>query len=295
MSRDNDVREYVATLRMLRLRTALPRRHIVIRHLVVCLIFKKSGLLQMAHILLDKFEKATSHNLPHVDIVMMAIFIKKDRNFISPEIKNVKAIRNGRESYGESAVGYVQVKKTGNIYTLLCGVTPEHKVTSQSYKVEVVVDIGKGEIRSAKCFGCVASLGGCKHSLAFLGWIHRRSEEPTPTEVACYWKKSKLSRVGSTEKFIKASELGFNQQNKNKKRKRKETPQDSFLKEVVEHISTKKQKLEPHQSIPMIDQHFSQEEEDIYDVCDLHCLGVKFQKLYPVGTVKDFISTAKRK
>ena len=67
------------------------------------------------------------------------------------------------------------------------------------------------------------------------------------------------------------------------------------MKEVVEHISTKKQKLEPHQSIPMIDQHFSQEEEDIYDVCDLHCLGVKFQKLYPVGTVKDFISYCQKK
>ncbi len=62
----------------------------------------------------------------------MALFIKKkDRNFISPEIRNVEAIVNGRESYGESAIGYVQVKKTGCLYTILCGVTSEHKVTSQ--------------------------------------------------------------------------------------------------------------------------------------------------------------------
>ncbi|GBP90822.1 hypothetical protein EVAR_66005_1 [Eumeta japonica] len=30
--------------------------------------------------------------------------------------------------------------------------------------------------------------GGCKHALALVMWTHRRSEDPTPTEVACYWK-----------------------------------------------------------------------------------------------------------
>lgn len=39
-------------------------------------------------------------------------------------------------------------------------------------------------------------------------WLHRRSEEPSPTEVACYWKKSKLSKVGTSLKFITLKEFG---------------------------------------------------------------------------------------
>lgn len=49
-------------------------------------------------------------------------------------------------------------------------------------------------------------LGGCKHAIAFLMWIHRRSEEPT--EIECYWKKSSLSSVGSKHKCITVEEFG---------------------------------------------------------------------------------------
>ncbi|GBP94158.1 hypothetical protein EVAR_78209_1 [Eumeta japonica] len=38
-------------------------------------------------------------------------------------------------------------------------------------------------------------------------WLHRRSEEPSCTSVECYWKKSKLSRVGSSMKYMTAKEL----------------------------------------------------------------------------------------
>lgn len=48
--------------------------------------------------------------------------------------------------------------------------------------------------------------GGCKHLVAFLFWIHRRSEEPSPTSVLCYWKKSRLSTVGS-KKFMTLQEM----------------------------------------------------------------------------------------
>lgn len=54
-------------------------------------------------------------------------------------------------------------------------------------------------------------------------------------------KKNKLSRIGSTDKFIKASDLGCKRQIRENEKKRKETPQDSFLKEVVEHISIKEE------------------------------------------------------
>jgi hypothetical protein len=70
----------------------------------------------------------TAYNIPLVDVVMMGLFIVKDDNFISPEISKVKAIRI-RESYGESAIGYVQVKRSGNHYSLMYAIAPEHKVT----------------------------------------------------------------------------------------------------------------------------------------------------------------------
>lgn len=38
-------------------------------------------------------------------------------------------------------------------------------------------------------------------------WLHRRSEEPSCTQVECYWKKSELSKVGTTVKFITTREL----------------------------------------------------------------------------------------
>ncbi|KAK4037956.1 hypothetical protein OUZ56_029979 [Daphnia magna] len=105
-----------------------------------------------AHKLLEGYEKTNSDNLPEVNIIALAHFIAMDSNFISPEISNIKAMRNDRESY---------------------------------------------------------ALGGCKHQLALLGWMHRRFEDKTPTEKACYWKKFKLSNVGKTIKFILVKDLGI--------------------------------------------------------------------------------------
>ncbi|GBP88368.1 hypothetical protein EVAR_52673_1 [Eumeta japonica] len=65
----------------------------------------------------------------------------------------------------------------------------------------------KTKLSSVQCEDCVASQGGCKHAIAFLMWLHRRSEEPSCTSVECYWKKSKLSRVGSSMKYMTAKEL----------------------------------------------------------------------------------------
>ena len=54
-------------------------------------------------------------------------------------------------------------------------------------------------------------IGGYKHALAVLMWIHRRSEDPAPTKVACYWKKimfvkcrhSNMSKNLNTQKILK--------------------------------------------------------------------------------------------
>lgn len=53
-------------------------------------------------------------------------------------------------------------------------------------------------------------LGGCKHALAFLMWLHRKSENRSPTEVECYWSKPILANVGTTKKYVTVEELSKN-------------------------------------------------------------------------------------
>ncbi|KAJ8896602.1 hypothetical protein PR048_001946, partial [Dryococelus australis] len=66
----------------------------------------------------------------------------------------------------------------------------------------MVVDTATETVLSVTCEDCPASQGGCKHGVGFLMLVHRRSEEPSPTSVECYWKKSVLSSVGSSIKFV---------------------------------------------------------------------------------------------
>ncbi|GLV46440.1 hypothetical protein CBL_20779 [Carabus blaptoides fortunei] len=54
----------------------------------------------------------------------------------------------------------------------------------------------------------VDELGGSKHGIAFLMWVHRRCRDPAPTETDCYWKKSILPKVGSSFKLFMT--VGFN-------------------------------------------------------------------------------------
>ncbi|GBP98492.1 hypothetical protein EVAR_66490_1 [Eumeta japonica] len=84
---------------------------------------------------------------------------------------------------------------------------PEHKVHAKLYGCTLIIDEEDDVIVSVVCEDCVASRGGCKHAIAFLFWVHRRSEEPSCTSTECYWKKSKLSRVGSTLKSITTKQL----------------------------------------------------------------------------------------
>ena len=93
----------------------------------------------MSHRLLEGFIKADSNNIPVVDIHMFSDYIKKDSNFIAPEIRCVKATRNGCESYGDSAIGYVQLKRTHGQCTIIAACCPEQSVRSKSYRVEVEI------------------------------------------------------------------------------------------------------------------------------------------------------------
>lgn len=76
------------------------------------------------------------------------------------------------------------------------------------YTVQAQIDEEEEEITQVVCEGCPASLGGCKHVVAFIMWLHRRTEEPSPTEVVCYWKKAVLSNVGSNLKMIEVKDFG---------------------------------------------------------------------------------------
>ncbi|XP_011696468.1 PREDICTED: uncharacterized protein LOC105455110 [Wasmannia auropunctata] len=90
-----------------------------------------------------------------------------------------------RINYGDSAVGYVQLKRDGNICIVQGKVCPEHRVNSKAYVVKILVDEDDKNVIEVQCQDCAASEGGCKHAIAFLMWIHRRSEEPEPTESFC--------------------------------------------------------------------------------------------------------------
>ncbi|KAL0829803.1 hypothetical protein ABMA28_003286 [Loxostege sticticalis] len=153
------------------------------------------------------FVKANSANLPRIDLLMLGEFLATNKEFCSSEFRNVKTSLSSRPSYGDDAISYVQLKREGNICTVKCKIFPEHKVHAKLYAVTLIVDEDEEKVTSIQCHDCVAAQGGCKHAIALLMWVHRRSEEPSCTEVQCYWQKSKLSRVGTTLKFISAKDL----------------------------------------------------------------------------------------
>ncbi|KAL4717801.1 hypothetical protein ACJJTC_000950 [Scirpophaga incertulas] len=156
----------------------------------------------------DGFEKGQSDNLPKIDGLMVAYYLTKNSDFVAAEMRGVKMQRSVRDNYGDDAIGYVQVKRVGNICTVKCGITPEHRVRATPYYCSLECDEKDNEILNVMCKDCAASSGGCKHAaVAFLIWLHRRSEEPSTTAIKCYWRKSKLSGIGTTFNMIKAKDF----------------------------------------------------------------------------------------
>ena len=142
-----------------------------------------------------------------------------------------------RFSYVDAAIGWVQLKREGNVCTVRAKICPEHKIKNQLYDLESRIDEVEEEILDVECSGCAASegklltsahnlchlpkmfhnfnfywtylsitqqacneftyppTGACKHTTAFLSWLHEMSMTPAPTDVPCYWKKPRLARV----------------------------------------------------------------------------------------------------
>lgn len=119
----------------------------------------------------------------------------------SNKLKQVlQSFRSSGEDYGDDAVGYVQVRRSGGVCEVAARVTPEHKVTSKPYRVHVMINEVQEEIIEAKCLDCTAAEGQCKHAAAFLSWLSRRSAKKSVTSTVSYWKKAKLSTVTSASK-----------------------------------------------------------------------------------------------
>ncbi|KAG5890901.1 hypothetical protein JTB14_029469 [Gonioctena quinquepunctata] len=127
------------------------------------------------------FQKADGDNLAKIDSIMMALFFGSNPDFISAEMKGMKALGEDNSCSGVSVKPYSVVLKCNEV---------------------------EGVVESVKCEDCPASQGGSKHAVASLTCIHRRSKEPFTTDVECYWKKSVLSSVGRSLKFIEATDMG---------------------------------------------------------------------------------------
>lgn len=223
----------------------------------------------------EGFCKADSENLPVVDQHMHSAFLKEENNFTHPEVKNVKAVRNGRESYGESAIGNVQLKRYDGKCTVLAAVCPELSCRSKSYLVQADIDVENSSVLSVQCLDCKASESGCKHGQALLYWLYRKTENPSVTEVESYWKKSKLSRVGTTLKYIEASSMTSSRRRTPYNRPRKETPPGSFLKEVIEDLSLKYSSSYNPSIPPLL--HYFDDRRSWLDYTDLHRLYFSYK------------------
>nr|XP_018906631.1 PREDICTED: uncharacterized protein LOC109036727 [Bemisia tabaci] len=140
------------------------------------------------------YQKADDRNLPKVDAEMLQDFFSSDM-FMIPGVKNRKAERATNETYADVALGYCCIKREGEICIARAEMSPEQSVNGKNYHVYCKIDEEKEYIIEARCEDCIASAGGCKHIIAFVAWLHRKSAGESVTSKPCVWKRPKLSAV----------------------------------------------------------------------------------------------------
>ncbi|XP_043463389.1 uncharacterized protein LOC122510904 [Leptopilina heterotoma] len=178
---------------------------------------------------MTEYIKAGSDNLPKVTVLMVSDFFIESDFFNAAETRGVKAKKSEREEYGDQAIGYVELSRNRSSCIVRGKICPEHRVRNKPYVVSVTVDEKNEKIKKVECHDCAASAGGCKHGIAFLMWLHRRSEEPSPTSTICYWKKPTLSNAVMSLKYLRLTDI--------KKPKNIDFQSDnSFLNKVVEQM-----------------------------------------------------------
>ncbi|XP_054723041.1 uncharacterized protein LOC129232983, partial [Uloborus diversus] len=106
------------------------------------------------------FTKAQSDNLPIISEDMIVDFFKENLDFLSAEIKGVKAEKSTRGSYADNAVGYVQVRHLGDVCTVKARMTPEYNVRKKAYGVSLDCNEAEHKILLVQCDGCAVRQGG---------------------------------------------------------------------------------------------------------------------------------------
>ncbi|XP_039311283.1 uncharacterized protein LOC120359056 [Solenopsis invicta] len=153
------------------------------------------------------FVKAQSDNLPKVTVLMVSDFFAESDVFNIAETRGVKAKKAEGENYGDPAVRYVELRREKSLCHIRGKVCPEHRVNNKAYTISMLVNEETERVEYIRCEDCAASECGCKHAIAFLMWVHRRSKEPEPTATVCYWKKPRLAQVGANVRSMKAKDL----------------------------------------------------------------------------------------
>ena len=67
--------------------------------------------------------------------------------------------RSSRDSYIDTAVGYVKVKRTGSECTVQAKIVPEHRISKKLYTVTSNIDEHNDVVVDSVCEDCAASAG----------------------------------------------------------------------------------------------------------------------------------------
>ncbi|GBP60711.1 hypothetical protein EVAR_47449_1 [Eumeta japonica] len=68
--------------------------------------------------------------------------------------------RASRESYGDKAIGYVQLRRKNGICIVKGRVCPEHRVRSKAYSVTLTINEKLRKVNDIECHDCAASAAG---------------------------------------------------------------------------------------------------------------------------------------
>ncbi|XP_011884086.1 PREDICTED: uncharacterized protein LOC105571227 [Vollenhovia emeryi] len=232
------------------------------------------------------FVGADSRNLPEINSFMVIDYVKHEERFNDPEVRNSKMSLSSRVCYGDSAIGYVSLRRQQSICTLKARVCPEHRVRNTPYTVTMLVNEEQKIINSVECEDCPAALGGCKHAIALLMWAHRRSEQKSATQVDCYWKKSALAKVGTPKQYIKATELFTN------KNVAKATSTENYVEKHETFVKNVMECAKQKQLDSQISRHWFDLESRQIRCLSLHQLIINFLETGKNGAL-DFFSFAK--
>lgn len=126
----------------------------------------------------------------------------------------------------------MEVKRDAGKCIVQCRISPEQRIRTKLNKVTAHIDEENETVLDVHCHDCKASEGGCKHSLCFLMWLVKKTEEPSSTSTSCYWNRPRLTEAVTKDKFITALEFG-------KKRKLPRVPSvpdlHAFIAECKKH------------------------------------------------------------